>query len=67
MKLYDNWRMILRKSWNLRLVLIAGIHSGGEVVIPLIGDYFPPALFAGLSFFFCAGAFIARLVAQKDI
>ena len=67
MKLYDNWRFILRRSWSLRFIIVAGILSGCEVALPLIGDRFSPGVFAGLSFAFTALAFIARLVAQKDI
>ena len=49
MKLYDNWRFILRRSWSLRFILIAGVLSGCEVALPLIGDRFEPGVFAGLS------------------
>lgn len=66
-KLYDNWREILRRSWSLRFIILAGILSGCEVVLPLIGDRFEQGTFAALSFFFVAAAFVARLVAQKDI
>lgn len=67
MKLYDNWRDILTRSWSLRFILIAGVLSGCEVALPLIGDRFEPGVFAGLSAVFTCAAFIARLVAQKDI
>lgn len=67
MTLYENWRQILRHSWSLRFILIAGLLSGCEVALPLIGDWFTPGVFAGLSFAFTAAAFIARLVAQKGI
>lgn len=67
MKLYDNWRQILRKSWSLRFILVAGVLSGCEVALPLIGDRFEPGVFAGLSSAFTCAAFIARLIAQKDI
>lgn len=67
MKLYDNWREILRQSWSLRFIIVAGLLSGCEIALPLIGDRFAPGVFAGLSFAFTAAAFIARLVAQKGI
>lgn len=65
--LYDNWREILRRSWSLRFIIIAGVLSGCEVALPLIGDNFSPGLFAALSAAFTCAAFIARLVAQKGI
>lgn len=67
MRLYDNWREILRRSWSLRFILIAGVLSGCEVVLPMLGDWFDPGTFATLMFVFTAAAFIARLVAQKGI
>lgn len=67
MKLYDNWRDILKRSWSLRFIIIAGILSGCEVALPLVGDRFDPGVFAGLSAAFTCAAFVARLVAQKDI
>lgn len=67
MKLYDNWREIVRRSWSLRFIIIAALLSGCEIALPLIGDQFSPGVFAGLSFIFTTSAFIARLVAQKGI
>lgn len=67
MRLYDNWREIVRRSWSLRFIILAGILSGCEVALPLIGDHFSQGTFALLSFVFVCAAFIARLVAQKGI
>lgn len=67
MKLYDNWRQIIRQAWSIRFVIIAGVLSGCEVALPILGDRIPTGAFAGLSAFFCCAAFVARLVAQKDV
>lgn len=67
MLFYPHWREILRRSWSLRFILIAGILSGCEVALPFVGDYFSPGIFAALSFAFTAAAFVARLVAQRGI
>lgn len=67
MTLYDNWRQIIRRSWSLRFILIAGVLSGCEVALPMLGDKFSPGVFAGLSAAFTCAAFVARLVAQKGI
>jgi len=61
---------VLRRAWSVRLILIAAILSGLEIALPLIpADLvpIPPGVFAGLSFAATAGAFVARLVAQKNI
>lgn len=67
MKLYDNWKEILRRSWSLRFIILAGILSGIEVILPFFSEDIPRNLFAVLSFFAVAAAFVARLVAQKGI
>lgn len=68
MRLADNWRRVLRRAWSIRLMIIAGILSGIEVALPLAGDLVPVpvGVFAGLSALTTAGAFVARLLAQKD-
>ncbi|WP_100959651.1 hypothetical protein [Bosea sp. FBZP-16] len=64
-----NWRQILRYAWSIRLLLLAGLLSGAEVALPLLQSVLPvPAgVFAALSFFATAGAFVARLVAQETV
>lgn len=67
MKLYDNWKEIVQKAWSIRFIILAGLLSGTEVVLPLFFDYFDRGVFASLSFIAVSAAFIARLVAQKDV
>jgi hypothetical protein len=67
MRLYDNWREILRRSWSLRFIIIAGVLSGCEIVLPMVSYWFEPGTLAALTFTFTAAAFIARLVAQRGI
>lgn len=67
MQLYDNWKEIIRRSWSLRFIILAGILSGCEVILPLFADELPRNLFAALSFCAVCLAFVARLVAQRGI
>lgn len=67
MKLYENWKEILRRSWSLRFIILAGVLSGIEVILPFFSEDIPRNIFAVLSFIFVSAAFIARLVAQKGI
>lgn len=67
MKLYDNWKKILRKAWSIRFLAMAGILSGVEVILPLFHDDIPKNIFAALSLVFVTAAFVARLVAQRDV
>lgn len=67
MKLYDNWKEILRKAWSIRFMIIAAVLSGIEVILPFFNESIPKNIFAALSFVFVGAAFIARLVAQRDV
>lgn len=68
MKLYDNWRYIVKKAWSLKFVIAAGVLSGLEVALAIAGSqWFEPGVLAGLSAVCCCCAFVARLVAQKDM
>jgi hypothetical protein len=70
MKLLNDWKQILKKAWSMRLMAVAGLLSGGEVVIQIYGaDWLPlpnwarAALIMGI----IGGAFVARLVAQQGM
>lgn len=65
MKLITDWQKIIKKAWSIRLLVIAGLLSGVEIILPLFVESFPRGLFAVLSFAFTAAAFVARIVAQK--
>ena len=67
MKLLENWRDIVRKAWSMRLMLLAAALSGVEIVLPLFSESIPRGVFAVGSFVTVAGAFLARLVAQKGL
>ena len=67
MHLYPNWREIARRAWSIRLLVLAGILSGLEVILPFFSEDIPRNLFAVLSFVAVSAAFVARLVAQKGI
>lgn len=67
MKLLPNWKKIVTKAWSIRLLAVAGLLSGCEAALPLFADTLPRGTFAVLSFFAVGGAFVARLVAQKDV
>lgn len=67
MRLYENWRDILRKAWSIRLMILAGILSAAEVVLPLFADVMPRGTFAALSAVTVTAAFVSRLIAQKDL
>jgi hypothetical protein len=67
MKLYNNWKDIVKKAWSIKFIILAGLLSAAEVILPLFFDYFDRGTFAVLSFIAVSGAFVSRIIAQKDI
>lgn len=65
-KLTANWRAVLRHAWSVRLILLAALLQGIEVLLPFIPQFvdIPAGIFATLSFFVTCGAFVARIAAQ---
>jgi hypothetical protein len=67
MKLYDNWKDILKRAWSIRFMVLAAVLSGIEVILPFFNESIPKNIFAALSFVCVSAAFVARLVAQRDV
>ncbi len=67
MKPIRNWKDVVTRAWSIRLIILAGLLSGLEVALPYFGDFIAPGRFALLSVAVTAGAFVARLTAQKDL
>jgi hypothetical protein len=66
MQLIPEWKRIVRRAWSLRLIVLAGVLSAGEVVLPLFSDAVPRGQFALLALLTTVGAAIARVVAQPE-
>jgi hypothetical protein len=70
MRLYSNWRWIVRKAWSIRLILFAGLLTGTEAVLSAFGaDWLPVPHWVRMLIIMAVmgGAFVARIVAQKGI
>ena len=67
MTLDPNWRDILRRAWSVRLIVLAAVLSGAEVVLPLFGSVIPRGPFAVANFAVVAAALVARIVAQRGL
>lgn len=67
MTLHDNWRYLLRKSWAVRWMALAGVCSAAEMLLPLYLDSMPRLWFAGASALATMLGIYARILAQpKD-
>lgn len=67
MTLKDDWRTLVRKAWSVKFMVLAFALTMAEVMLPFFSDAVPPRTFAVLSGLAVAGAFVSRLIAQKDI
>ena len=67
MALDSDWKHIIKKAWSVRLMIAAALLSGVEVALPFFSESVPRGVFAALSFVVVGAAFVARLVAQKDV
>lgn len=67
MKLYDNWREILRKAWTIKFGVLATMFALMQVIVPIYVDSLPRNLFAILTGVSTLGVIVARLVWQKDV
>jgi hypothetical protein len=65
--LYSNWKDIVKKAWSIRFIILAGLLSGAEVILPFFADSIPQGLFAVLTLLAVSGAFISRIVVQRDL
>jgi hypothetical protein len=68
-ELGKDWKTVVKKAWSIRLILLAAALSAVEVYFQIFGAplWMPLGAFAGLSAITSAGAFVARIVAQKEI
>lgn len=63
----SNWRQVLKRAWSVRLIVIAALLSGVEAMLPFIALPIPPGLFAWFTLVVTAAAFVARILAQKEV
>ncbi len=67
MKLDPQWQTIARRAWSFRLIALAAVLTGLEVLLPLWSDRIERGTFALLSLVVVVAALVARIVAQKDV
>ena len=67
MTLHDNWQTLIRKAWSVKFMVLAFLLTMAEVMLPFFSDAVPQKMFAVLSGLAVAGAFVSRLIAQKDL
>lgn len=68
LELIPDWKRVLRRAWSIRLMLLAGLLSGLEAILPIVMDALPwPRWLASTVISLVVGlSFVTRLLAQKD-
>lgn len=71
MRLISDWRKVLRYGWSVRLIVLAGILTGIEAILPfapeLLPAWLPIEFLAAIQFLIVMAALLARFVAQKKV
>lgn len=67
MKLIEDWKKTLKKAWSVRLLIVAGLLSGVEIILPMYSDVIPRGVFAAASGFVTMAALVARVTVQKKL
>lgn len=66
MKLRADWRLIIKKAWSFRLMVVAALLSAVEIGLPLYQEDMPRGLFAALSGLAMVAAMVSRVIAQRE-
>lgn len=64
MTLVENWDVILKKAWSVRLLLLSVILSAAEGIVPLFIDVMPRNTFTILAALAAVGGAASRIIAQ---
>jgi hypothetical protein len=71
--LIPDWKRVLKKAWSIKLMLLAGLLSGLEILLPFAEDWLnqhdviPRWALAFFAFVITAAAVVARLFAQPKM
>lgn len=67
MRMLHNWRAVLKRAWSIRLMLLAGLFSSAEILLPMFAGDLPRGVFAVLTVLSVTGAIVARVAVQKGL
>ena len=66
MKFVKDWRQVLDRAWSVRLMVLAVLLSGVEVLAPLLGNMLEAGQTAALTALVTICACVARILAQRE-
>lgn len=67
MTLIAEWKLLVRRAWSFRLIVLSGLLSGMEVILPLFVDSMPRNVFSVAALCAAVGGAFARVVAQPKM
>ena len=67
MTMIDDWRVVAKKAWSMRLILACAALSGMETALPMLSGWMPSGVLAGLSFVTAIAAAVSRVVMQEEL
>ncbi len=67
MTLLPDWKYVLTRAWSVKFLVLAGLVSGCEAVMQVMGDSFlPPGVGPAVVGLLTALGILARVLAQKE-
>jgi hypothetical protein len=67
MKLLDDWKIILKKAWSIRLWALASVFEAMSMVLPVFMNSVSQSTFSILALVAAGGGIWARLIEQKGV
>lgn len=71
LRIIANWRAVLRYGWSVKLIILAGILTGLEAILPLVPDLLPAWVpvewLVAAQFLIVMSALVARFIAQEKV
>jgi len=67
MKLLDDWKIILKKAWSIRLWALASVFEAMSMVLPVFMHSVSQSTFSILALVAAGGGIWARLIEQKGV
>jgi hypothetical protein len=67
-KILPEWKELITKAWSLHFIALAALLSGIEAAFNLVDlTFLPPKLYAFLIVLISSAAYLARLLAQRNL
>lgn len=66
-ELIPEWKKVLKRAWSFRFIVLSGVFSVLEMLLPTFIDFMPRFVFGGLALATIVASGVARVVAQQNM